>query len=180
MPLHHMKAALRQKPIPILVGSMSFRVYSWLQNTVEASTIIEQDRLLCYVGRFGGAHSAFRLFITCAVRRYGFLLRTLPPYICRPHLATTDRAFRAVVFRILGLSQDVHTLDQPNCAKRQLYLPAEFGGLNVPSLELDNEHAHYASFTATLANVITDNESESLGSMYGLIRHELLHVATFT
>jgi hypothetical protein len=36
----------------------------------------------------------------------------------------------------------------------------EFGGLHVPSLELDVEHAHYASFTETLANMITDYESE--------------------
>jgi hypothetical protein len=57
---------------------------------------------------------------------------------------------------------------------------AKFGGLNVPSLELDAEHAHYASFTATLANLITDYESESLGPLYGLIRHELLNVATST
>jgi hypothetical protein len=39
--------------------------------------------------------------------------------------------------------------------------------------------AHYASFTATLANLIIDYESESLGyTMYGLIRQELLNVAT--
>jgi hypothetical protein len=31
---------------------------------------------------------------TCAVRRYGFLLRTLPPNICRPYLATRDVAAR--------------------------------------------------------------------------------------
>jgi hypothetical protein len=67
-----------------------------------------------------------------------------------------------------------------NCAKRQLSLPAEFEGLNVPSLELDAEPAHYALFTATLANVITDYESESLGPLHGLIRHELLNVATST
>jgi hypothetical protein len=67
-----------------------------------------------------------------------------------------------------------------NCAKRQLSLPAEFGGLNVPSLELDIELAHYASFIATLANLISDYESESLGPMYSLIRHEELNVATST
>jgi hypothetical protein len=69
---------------------------------------------------------------------------------------------------------------QLNCAKRQLSLPAEFGGLNVPSLEVDAEYANYASFTATLANLISNYESESLGPMYGLIRQELLHVATCT
>jgi hypothetical protein len=53
------------------------------------------------------------------------------------------------------------------------------GGLNVPSLELDAEPAHYASFIATLANLITDYESESLRPLYGLIRQELLDVATF-
>jgi hypothetical protein len=67
-----------------------------------------------------------------------------------------------------------------NGAKRHLSLPAEFGGLNVPSLEIDAELPHYASFTATLANLITDYESESLGPLYGLIRHELLSVATST
>jgi hypothetical protein len=50
--------------------------------------------------------------------------------------------------------------------------------LNVPSLELDVERAHYALFSATLANLITDYESESLDPMYGLIRQELLNVAT--
>jgi hypothetical protein len=120
--------------------------------------------------------------IACVVRRYGFLLRTLPLDICRPYLTTADRAVRTTVFRILGVSHDVQTLDKVNCAKHNLSMPAEFGGLNVPSLELDVEHAYYASFTITLVNLITDYEpeSESLDTMYGLIRQELLHVATST
>jgi hypothetical protein len=65
-----------------------------------------------------------------------------------------------------------------NCAERQLSLPAEFRGLNVPSLELDAVPAHYASFPATLANLIADYESASLDPMYGLIRQELQNVAT--
>jgi predicted glycoside hydrolase/deacetylase ChbG (UPF0249 family) len=78
----------------------------------------------------------------------------------------------------LGVSRDVQTIDRLNCAKRQLSLPAELGGLNVSSLELDAEFAqHYASFIATLANLITYYESESLGPMYGLIRQELMQVA---
>jgi hypothetical protein len=89
-----------------------------------------------------------------------------PPFdICRPYLAAAKRASRASVFRILGVSHDVQTLDQLNCAKRQLSLPAEFGGLNVLSLELDVEPLHYASLTATLANLIIDYVSESLGPM---------------
>jgi hypothetical protein len=72
----------------------------------------------------------------------------------------------------------VHALDKVSCAKRQLFLPAEFGGIHVPSLELDVEHAHCASLTANLANMIIDNESESLGHMYGLTRQEILHIAT--
>jgi hypothetical protein len=83
-------------------------------------------------------------------------------------------------FRVLGVSQDEHTLDKLNCAKRQLSLPAEFGGHTVSSLEPDAELARNASFTATLANLITDYESESLGPMYCLIRQELLNVATST
>jgi hypothetical protein len=95
----------------------------------------------------------------------------LSPFdICRPHLATTYRAVRIVVHRILGVSQDVQTLEQLNCARRKPSLRAEFGGLNVSSLELDDEHAHYALLTATLANMIADYESESLGPMYGIIR----------
>jgi hypothetical protein len=47
-----------------------------------------------------------------------------------------------------------------NCAKRKVSLPAEFGGLNVPSLELDVERAHYALIRATLANPITHYDSE--------------------
>jgi hypothetical protein len=107
--------------------------------------------------------------ITSAVRRYGLLLRTLPLDICRPYIAAADRAVRTIVYRILGVSHDVQTLDQLNCAKPQLSPPAEFGGLNVPSLELDAEFAHYASFTATLANMLTNYESKSLGPLYGLI-----------
>jgi hypothetical protein len=129
------------------------------------------DKIVCFaLSDFGGTHAAFRLMITCAVRRYGFLLRILPPYICRPYLATTDRAVRAAINRILGAHLDAQTLDKLNCAKRQLSLPAEFGELNVPSLELDAEPVDNASFTATLANLINDYESESLGHLYGLIR----------
>jgi hypothetical protein len=35
--------------------------------------------------------------IACAVRRYGFLLRTLPPNICRPYLATAYREVRYTI-----------------------------------------------------------------------------------
>jgi hypothetical protein len=118
--------------------------------------------------------------ITSAVRRFWFLLRTLPPYIWRSYHATADRAVRTTLYRILGVSEDVQTIDKLNCAKRHLSLPAEFGRFNVPSLELDAELAHFASFTATLANMINDHESESLGPLYGLIRQELLNVATST
>jgi hypothetical protein len=153
-------------------------VHSWPQNTVEADQLL-LDNIVCFaMSDFGGTHIAFRLMITCAVRRCGFLLRTLPPDICRPYLAAIDIAVRTEVFRILGVSHDVETLDQLNCAKRQFSLPAEFGGLNVPSLELNAAPTHYASDTATLANLIIDYESESLGPMYGLTQHELLNVAT--
>jgi hypothetical protein len=118
--------------------------------------------------------------ITCAVHRYGFLVRTLPHDVCLPYLATTNRVVRHDVFQILGASYGVQTLDQLDCAKRELCLPADFGKRNVPSLELDAEPYHYVSFTTTLANMITYYEFESLGPMYGLIRHEILHVATST
>jgi hypothetical protein len=131
-------------------------VHSWLQDTVEAHRLLF-DKITCFaMSDFGGKHTSFRLMITCAVRRYGFLLRFFPPNICRPFLADEDIAVRTALFRILGVSQDVQTLDQLNCAKRQLFLPAEFGGLNVPSLELDAAPAYYASFIATLANMITN------------------------
>jgi hypothetical protein len=74
----------------------------------------------------------------------------------------------------------LRTLVQLNCAKRQFSLPAEFRGLHVLSLELDAAHARHASFTVPLANLITDYESESLGPMYGIIRHEPLHVTIST
>jgi hypothetical protein len=137
---------------------------------VEAHQLL-LDKIVCFaMSDFGRTHPAFRLMITYAVRRYGFLLRNLPPDICRSYLATADRAVRTVVHRILGVFQDVQTLDKLNCAKRQLSLAAEVGGLsNVRSLELDVEPAHYAPVTATLANAIIDYESESLGPMYGLI-----------
>jgi hypothetical protein len=155
-------------------------VHSWLQDTVEAHQLL-LDKIICFaMSDFGGTHAAIRLMITCVVRRYGFLLRTLPPNIYRPYIATADRALHTTVYRILGVSHDVQTLDQLNCAKRQLSLPTEFGGLNVPSLKVDAESAHYASFTATLANLIIDYESESLDPLYGLIQHELVNVATST
>jgi hypothetical protein len=54
-------------------------VYSWLQYTVEAHQLL-LDKIVCFpTSDFGGTHAAFRLMITCAVRRYGFLLSTLPP-----------------------------------------------------------------------------------------------------
>jgi hypothetical protein len=126
---------------------------------------------------FGGTHAAFRLMITCALRRYGFMLRTLPRDICRPYLATAYRTVAQPFTGILGVSHDVQTLDKLNCAKRQLSSLRSLG-LNVPSLELDAEPAHYASFNATLANMINDYESESLGPLYDLIRQKLLNVAS--
>jgi hypothetical protein len=103
-------------------------VHSGLQDTVEAHQIL-LDKIVCFaMSDFGGTHAAFRLMIKCAVRRYGFLLRTLPPNICRPYLATADRAVRTIVYRIWDVSQDVQTLDQLNCAKRKLSLLAEFWG----------------------------------------------------
>jgi hypothetical protein len=82
-----------------------------------------------------------RKVIECAVCRDGFLLRTLPPHIAnRTLLHTIDRAVRTTLFRTLGAFQNVQTLDQRNYAKRLLSLPSEFGKLDVPSLELDDEH----------------------------------------
>jgi hypothetical protein len=53
-------------------------VHSWLQDTVEAHQLL-MDKIVCFaMSDLGGTHGAFRLMITCAVRRYGFLLRTLP------------------------------------------------------------------------------------------------------
>jgi hypothetical protein len=100
-------------------------VHCWLQDTEEAHQLLLDNIVLFTTSDFGGAHAAFQLMITCAVRRYGFLLRTLPFVMCRPYLATAYMAVRA--FRILGVSQKVQTLDQVDCAKRQLPLPAELG-----------------------------------------------------
>jgi hypothetical protein len=51
-------------------------VHSWLQDTVEAHKLL-LDMIVCFsMSDFGGAHAAFQLIIMCAVRRYGFLLRT--------------------------------------------------------------------------------------------------------
>jgi hypothetical protein len=56
-------------------------VHSWLKDTVEAHQLL-LDKIVCFaMSDFGRTHAAFRLKITCAVRRYGFLLRTLPPQI---------------------------------------------------------------------------------------------------
>jgi hypothetical protein len=54
-------------------------VHSWLQGTVEAHQLL-LDKIVCFaMSDFGGTHLAFRLMITCAVRRYEILLRTFPP-----------------------------------------------------------------------------------------------------
>jgi hypothetical protein len=155
-------------------------VYSKLQDSVEVDKVL-LDNIVCFpMSDFEEPHVAFRLMFTCAARRYGLLLRTLPLDICRPYLVVGDRAVRAAVFRIFGVSKDAQTFDKLNCAKRQLSLPAKFGGLNMPSLELDNDLAHYSSFSTTLANLIIEYESESLGPMYDLIRQEVINVAPST
>jgi hypothetical protein len=49
-------------------------VHSWLQDTVEAHHVL-LDNIVCFaMSDLGGAQAAFRLMITYAVRRYGFLL----------------------------------------------------------------------------------------------------------
>jgi hypothetical protein len=74
-------------------------------------------------------------------------------------------------FRILGVFPEVHTHNQTNRATRELSLhDGDFRGLSVPSFALDVGSAHYALLDATLASLITDYESESLGSLYGTIR----------
>jgi hypothetical protein len=81
-----------------------YLVHSWLQDTVEAHELL-LDNIVCYaMSDFGGTHAAFRLVITCAVRRYGLMLRTLPPNICRPYFVAADRAVRKAFYRIFGVS----------------------------------------------------------------------------
>jgi L-fucose mutarotase/ribose pyranase (RbsD/FucU family) len=60
-------------------------IHSWLQDTVEAHQLL-LDKIVCFaMSDFGGGVNAvFCLMITCAVRRYGFLLRT-------PLLKSADR-----------------------------------------------------------------------------------------
>jgi hypothetical protein len=93
-------------------------VHSWLQDTVEAHQLL-LGKIACFaMSDFRGTQAAFLLMITCVVRRSGFLLRTLPLDIYKPYLATADRAVRTTIYRILGVSHDVQTLDQVKCAKR--------------------------------------------------------------
>jgi hypothetical protein len=151
-------------------------VHSWLQETVEAHQLL-LGKIVCYVGLRRDTCCLSLDDYVCGTPLW-VLAPHLPPNTWRPYLAPANRAVRNAIYRILGVSQNAQTLDQLNCAKRQLSLPAEFRGLNVPSLELDAEPPHYASFPATLANLINDYKSESLGLMYGLILHELVNVAT--
>jgi hypothetical protein len=79
-------------------------VHSWLQDIVEAHQLL-LDKIVCFaMSDFGGIHGGFRLMITCAVRRYGLLLRTLPRDVCRPYLNGADISVRTTIFRILGVS----------------------------------------------------------------------------
>jgi hypothetical protein len=72
--------------------------HSWLLDSVVAQEKLLDKIVDFYASAFGGAHSAFRLMITCAVRRCGILLRTLPLDVCRPYLATADSALRVDIF----------------------------------------------------------------------------------
>jgi hypothetical protein len=72
-------------------------VHSWLHDTVGARQLL-LDKIVCVaMSDFEGTHAVFRLMITCAVRRYGFLLMALAPNICRPCLATAYRAVLTTV-----------------------------------------------------------------------------------
>jgi hypothetical protein len=54
-------------------------VQSWLQDTMETHQLL-LVKIVCFpISNYEGTYAAFRLMIACAVRRYGFLLRTLPP-----------------------------------------------------------------------------------------------------
>jgi hypothetical protein len=56
-------------------------VHSWPQDIVEAHQLV-LNKIVCFAtSDFGGAHVAFRLMFTCAVRRNGFLLHNLPPHV---------------------------------------------------------------------------------------------------
>jgi hypothetical protein len=46
----------------------------WLHDPVAAEENIMHQYVEFYASDFGGVHSAFRLMITYAVRRYGFML----------------------------------------------------------------------------------------------------------
>jgi hypothetical protein len=72
-------------------------VHYWLQDTMEVHQFLLDKNVWFAMSDFGGTHYAFRLMITCAVRRYGFLLHTILPIICRPYLAAADRAVRITV-----------------------------------------------------------------------------------
>jgi hypothetical protein len=62
-----------------------------------------------------------------------------PRDVCRPHHPTADNVIWHNVFSILGVSPEVQTHDNFSYSTRQLSLPADFGGLNVPPLSLDDE-----------------------------------------
>jgi hypothetical protein len=81
-------------------------VHSWLQDSVATQRQLLDKIVDFFVSGFVGAHSAFWLMITCAVRRYGFMLRTLPPYVCHMYLATADSA----VFRIIGVFPEIRVI----------------------------------------------------------------------
>jgi hypothetical protein len=77
-------------------------VNSWLEDIVSAHQRL-LDQIVEFSGSdFDGAHSAFRLMIICAVRRYGFMLRTRPHNIFRPYLVIANNVVRTVVFYVMG------------------------------------------------------------------------------
>jgi hypothetical protein len=71
--------AIRQQPVQHFAGIVVNHFHYHL------------DKIVCLaMSALGGAHAAFSLMITCVVRRYGFLLRTLPPSICRMYFAIAE------------------------------------------------------------------------------------------
>lgn len=151
-------------------------VRDWL-----SSTLADHQRLLDQILAFrrspyGAAHHAFRLLLVCAVTRYGYLLRNLPPDDCIPYMERADEAVLSAffgIFHITGDRNDPAILDR---AASQIRLPALFGGLGIPSLARGAITAHFSSITATLGYLPTDYENESLGQLYHDLRAELLNV----
>eukprot|EP00873_Tetraselmis_striata_P001848 jgi/Tetstr1/422112/TSEL_012969.t1 len=126
---------------------------------------------------YGCHHGAMRLLVVCAVRKTGFLSRTMPPSELDPFLEAVDANISAA-FSLLGLD---YACDQSTprmeAAIVQMSMPADFGGLNMAFLQFEAPAAVYSAQFVVLPKLVREY-GPALGPLYEPVRAEVSSVAT--